>query len=120
MYGTIRKMIRDMGKDYGEDFIWWDIDAYGFSKDSIRRFADELRTELLPDDPFLSGEVLIAAKCDAGDDMLFYSAGLDKLRIYHLTWSHCRESEGFPRFTEFDSAEAAARYIRQRYEEDYL
>ena len=28
---TIRKLIDDMSKEYGEDFIWWDSSALGFS-----------------------------------------------------------------------------------------
>ena len=52
--------------------------------------------------------------------VLFYSPKLGELRIYHLTWSHCREKEGFPIFVRFESAESAAAYIKQNFEEEYL
>lgn len=116
----IRKLIDDMSKEYGEDFIWWDVSAFGFSTESIARFINELKTELSTDDPFAADEVIMVAKCDANDDVLFYSPKLGELRIYHLTWSHCREKEGFPTCVRFESAESAAAYIKQNFEEDYL
>lgn len=119
MLDMIRKLIDDMSKEYGEDFIWWDISAFDFSIESINRFVNELKTELGPDDPFAADEIIMAAKCDANDDVLFYSPKLSELRIYHLTWSHCREKEGFPTGMRFESAESAAAYIRQNFEEDY-
>ena len=120
MLDAIRKLIDDMSKEYGEDFIWWDSSAFGFSSESIARFVNELRSELGPDDPFAADEIIMATKCDANDDVLFYSPKLSELRIYHLTWSHCREKEGFPTCVRFESAESAAAYIKQNFEEDYL
>ena len=120
MLDTIRKLIDDMSKEYGEDFIWWDISAFGFSSESIARFVNELKSELGPDDPFAADEIIMAAKCDANDDVLFYSPKLSELRIYHLTWSHCREKEGFPTCVRFESAESAAAYIKQNFEKNYL
>ncbi len=117
MLDTIRKLIDDMSKEYGEDFIWWDSSALGFSAESIARFVNELKSELGPDDPFAADEIIMAAKCDANDDVLFYSPKLSELRIYHLTWSHCREKEGFPACVRFESARSAAAYIKQNYEE---
>ena len=73
MLDTIRKLIDDMSKEYGEDFIWWDSSAFGFSPESIARFVNELKSELGPDDPFAADEIIMAAKCDANDDVLFYS-----------------------------------------------
>ena len=52
--------------------------------------------------------------------VLFYSPKLSELRIYHLTWSHCREKEGFPTCVRFESAKSAAAFIKKNYEEDYL
>ena len=52
--------------------------------------------------------------------VLFYSPKLGELRIYHLTWSHCREKDGFPTCVRFESAESAAAYIKQNFEKNYL
>ena len=72
MLDTIRKLIDDMSKEYGEDFIWWDVSAFGFSTESIAGFVNKLKTELSTDDPFAADEVIMAAKCDANDDVLFF------------------------------------------------
>ncbi len=102
---------------YGDKFNWW-------APPETERFINELITELGADDPFvLNRRVTLEAKCESRDDMLFCSAGADGSelwRIYHLTWSRCREKEGFPRRKDFPDRKAALEYIRDRFEEEYL
>lgn len=102
---------------YGDEFNWW-------VPSGTETFIKELITELGADDPFvLDRKISLEAKCESCDDMLFCSAGADGnelWRIYHLTWSHCREKEGFPRRTDFPDRKAALEYIRDSFEKDYL
>ena len=88
-------------------------------KDSL--FVPELRLELGEDDPFFDGRVYAIYKCDANDDMLFQSVrkdGTELWRIYHLTYSHCRERDGFPIRRDFESGQKAAEYIINHFVEE--
>ena len=102
---------------YGDGFNW-QCAPYAES------FAAELITEVGEDDPFVRGrKVTNEAKGDSCDDMLFCSAdssGSELWRIYHLTFSHCREKKGWPIMTELPSKKAALEYIRDTFIEEYL
>lgn len=77
-------------------------------------FVPELKLELGEDDPFFNGRVYAIYKCEANDDMLFVSKlndGHELWRIYHLTYSHCREIKEFPIRKDFSNGYEAAKYI---------
>ena len=114
---TAEDFISRMLDTYGEEFNWQ-------LPPETEIFVKELITELGADDPFvLNRSLSLEAKCESCDDMLFCSAGEDGSllwRIYHLTWSHCRELNGFPRRTDLPGRKAALEYIRDTFEKDYL
>ena len=114
---TAEIFITRMFDTYGDEFNWW-------IPPQTERLIAELVTELGTDDSFvLDRRLTLEAKCESCDDMLFCSAGADGSelwRIYHLTWSHCREHRGFPRRTDFPDRKAALEYIRDNFEKDYL
>lgn len=102
---------------FGDDFNWWMLPV----EKREAPFVPELKLELGENDPFFDGRVYAIYKCDANDDMLFQSVrkdGTELWRIYHLTYSHCREKEGFPRRWDFESGQKAAEYIINQYIED--
>lgn len=104
-------------KKYGDDFNWFML-----SEDKRETvFVPELKLELGEDDPFLDGRVYAVYKCEANDDILFRSVrkdGTELWRIYHLTYSRCRECAVFPRRWDFESGQKAAEYIISQYVED--
>lgn len=114
---SAEEFIDRMREAYDDEFNWWE-------PPSTKTFVDELMTELGEDDPFvLNRSISLAAKCESCDDMLFCSTGADGSelwRIYHLTFSHCREKQGFPRKREFRDRKSALEYIRDKFIEDYL
>ena len=106
---------------FGNSFDWWML------PEDMREgsFVTELKRELGEDDPFFCGTVYAVCKCDVTDDFLFLSKaedGKELWRMYHLTYSHCRELEGFPKRKDFASGYEAARYIIDRFieEDTYL
>ena len=102
---------------FGDDFNWWMLPE----EKREAPFVPELKLELGEDDPFFDGRVYAIYKCDANDDMLFQSIrkdGTEIWRIYHLTYSHRREIEGFPIRWDFESGQKAAEYIINQYVED--
>ena len=102
---------------FGDDFNWRMLPEE--KREAV--FVPELKLELGEDDPFFDGRVYAVYKCDANDDMLFRSVkkdGTELWRIYHLTYSHCRECAGFPRRRDFESGQKAAEYIISQYVED--
>lgn len=107
---SMEEIMERCEKKFGDSFNWRIL------PENMRdgTFVSELKTELGEDDPFFGGKIYAVYKCDANDDMLFLSKGEDGhelWRIYHLTYSHCRECEGFPRRTDFASGYEAAKYI---------
>ncbi len=114
---SAEEFIGRMCEAYGDEFNWRNPSV-------TKTFVDELITELGEDDPFvLNRSISLAAKCESCDDMLFCSTGTDGSelwRIYHLTFSHCREKTGFPLKWEFRDRKSALEYIRDMFIEDYL
>ena len=114
---TAEVFISRMHDTYGDVFNWW-------IPPETKTFINELVTELGANDSFvLNRSISLEAKCESCDDMLFCSVGEDGSglwRIYHLTWSHCRERGGFPRRTDLPGRKAALEYIRDNFEEEYL
>ena len=117
------------GETTAEDFISRMLDTYGDGfnwclPSETEMFIKELITELGAEDPFvLNRRLSLEAKCESCDDMLFCSAGEDGSRlwrIYHLTWAHRRERDGFPRRTDFPGIKTALEYIRDNFVNDYL
>ena len=114
---SMEDIIKRCEEKYGEDFNWWMLPE----EKRETAFVPELKLELGEDDPFFDGRVYAIYKCDANDDMLFQSVrkdGTELWRIYHLTYSHCREIEGFPRRWDFESGQEAAEYIIDQYVEE--
>lgn len=102
---------------FGDDFNWWMLPE----EKRETSFVPELKRELGEDDPFFDGRVYAIYKCDANDDMLFKSIrkdGTELWRIYHLTYSHRRERDGFPIRRDFESGQKAAEYIINHYVEE--
>lgn len=102
---------------FGDDFNWFMLPE----NKGETLFVPELKLELGEDDPFFDGHVYAIYKCDANDDILFQSVrkdGTELWRIYHLTYSHCRECEGFPKRWDFESGQKAAEHIISQYVED--
>ena len=114
---TAAEFIDLMYSKYGDEFNWG-------NPPSTDTFIKELITELGEDDPFvLNRSISLAAKCESCDDMLFCSVGEDGSelwRIYHITWAHRREREGFPLRTVFVGKRAALEFIRDEFVKDYL
>ena len=97
---------------FGDDFNWWMLPE----EKGEAVFVSELKLELGEDDPFFDGRVYAIYKCDANDDMLFQSVrddGTALWRIYHLTYSHRREREGFPIRWEFESGQKSSGMYHQ-------
>ncbi|MBR4555037.1 MAG: hypothetical protein IKO27_05530 [Ruminococcus sp.] len=113
---TTAEFARLMEEEYGDEFDWWAVEP--------DMFVRELITELGEDDEFIRGrKVYNALKCESCDDMLFCSAdsaGGELWRIYHLTFSHCREKEGWPRRKDFADRRSALEYIMNTFIEDHL
>jgi len=102
---------------FGEDFNWFMLPEE--KREAV--FVPELRLELGDDDPFFDGRVYAIYKCEANDDMLFQSVrkdGTELWRIYHLTYAHRREREGFPIRWNFESGQEAAEFIINQYIKD--
>jgi len=113
---TPAEFIQLMEEEYGEEFNWRVVEP--------DMFVEELITELGEDNEFVRGrKVYNALKCESCDDMLFCSSdstGGELWRIYHLTFSRCREKEGWPRRKSFAGRRSALEYIRNSFIEDYL
>ena len=114
---TAEEFIGLMYEAYGDEFNWC-------VPPSTDTFITELMTELGADHPFVKGRsISLASKCESCDDMLFCSAGEDGSelwRIYHLTWAHRREKEGWPIKKDFPDRKTALEHIRDEFENDYL
>ena len=114
---SMEEIMKRCEDKFGNSFNWF-ILPYEKREE---HFVPELKLELGEDDPFFDGRVYAIYKCDANDDMLFQSVrkdGTELWRIYHLTYSHCREIEGFPRRWDFESGQKAAEYIIDQYVEE--
>ncbi|MBR6983550.1 MAG: hypothetical protein IKH75_08475 [Ruminococcus sp.] len=114
---SMEDIMKRCEEKFGDDFNWWMLPE----EKREAAFVSELKLELGEDDPFFDGRVYAIYKCDANDDMLFQSVrkdGTELWRIYHLTYSHCREKEGFPRRWDFESGQKAAEYIINQYVEE--
>lgn len=113
---TMDEIMTRCEEKFGDRFNWFALPA----EKRQEFFVPELKTELGADDSFFANPVYAVWKCEANDDLLFVSDGGGHAlwRIYHLTYSHCREAEGFPRRWDFGSGFEAAQYIINQYIEE--
>ena len=114
---SMEEIMKRCEDKFGDSFNWFMLP----DEKREEHFVAELKLELGEDDPFFEGHVYAIYKCEANDDMLFVSKfddGHELWRIYHLTYSHCREIKGFPIRKDFADGYEAARYIIDQFIEE--
>ena len=65
-------------------------------------------------------QIWAVAKCDSNDDVLYLAdngGGTDIYYIFHLTYSEYN-TDGFPRYKEFEGINAVKEYIEQSLNQD--
>lgn len=104
-------MFDELNGKYGDDFNW-------FCPDKLHLFEKELKLELNESHNLFGMELKAVAKCESNDNVLFTSSG--KFYIVHLTWKMGIESNGFPRYKEFDNIHDAFSFIEKDYIDNYM
>lgn len=106
---TVSELIAWLEEELGDECDWEEITSSERSNILVR----ELENELSAEDFSALGVIKAAARCMSRDEVLFCLAD-GRWHVYHLTYS-AENTEGFPRFREFENFAALAEYFIGRY-----
>lgn len=115
---TSEEIFSDLCDKYGEDFNWYMIP---FTQAGGELVA-ELKNEIGKDHFLYDKEIWAVAKCESNDDVLYVTEnemGAVIYYIFHLTYSKYN-SDGFPRYEEFEDGFAVKEFIERTYIKNYM
>lgn len=106
---TAEECFCNLYNKYGDNFNWHMLPF------SNQTFVAELKKEIGKNHFLYNKQIWAVAKCDSNDDVLYLAdndGGADIYYIFHLTYSECN-TDGFPRYKEFEGVNAVKEYIEQ-------
>ena len=112
---TEENIFNNFAEKYGNDFNW------GIIPDNKKEyFVNELSRELRQEN--ITFQIYAATRSYSDDEVLYIlknDNGEKCYRIYHLTYSG-RNTDNFPKYTEFPDIFTAVKYIEKNFISEYL
>lgn len=114
---TVENIFNNFAKKYRDDFNWGII-----PDDKKEYFVNELKKESGQEKIILNNKIYAIARNYSDDEVLYIlenDSGEKLYRIYHLTYS-VRNTDDFPKYTEFPNIFTAGKYIEKKFINEYL